>query len=98
MQSTTELKCLVCFKSEDDCLCEKCDNCCETKADCECKWGICEACDDDVGDDIIVHDFGCVALCEHCSMDGGEPHCPRGRGCDWCDEKYEEMDEEKKDE
>jgi hypothetical protein len=31
-------------------------------------------------------------------MDGGELQCPRGRGCDWCDEKYEEMDEEKKDE
>jgi hypothetical protein len=31
-------------------------------------------------------------------MDFGEPQCPRGRGCDWCDSVYEEMDEEKKDE
>jgi len=88
-----ELKCLVCFKTQDDCLCGKCDNCCESKDDCEC--GICESCNDFCGDEIVVHEFGLIALCENCSMDFGEPQCPRGTGCDWCDDRYTEMDEDK---
>lgn len=57
----------------------------------------CESCG--TTHDVIVHDFGCVALCETCSMEDGVPHCPRtsrsgeAENCDWCVAKWEELDE-----
>lgn len=57
----------------------------------------CEACG--IDHEVIIHDFGCVALCEDCSMDGGVPHCPRtsrsgqAEECEWCVAKWEELDE-----
>jgi hypothetical protein len=49
----------------------------------------CESCGRDEG--IIVHNWGCVALCAMCSLgDHGEPHCPRtsrsgeAEECEWC--------------
>jgi hypothetical protein len=50
----------------------------------------CEQCGCDCGDELIVHDWGYVGLCPECSVEDGEPHCPAGKGCDWCDECREE--------
>jgi hypothetical protein len=57
----------------------------------------CEECGD-VSDECVTHSFGCIALCETCSLDKttGEPHCPRKHAdsesdpCDWCDRYYDE--------
>ena len=57
----------------------------------------CEECGD-VSDEVVTHSFGCIALCEKCSLDKttGEPHCPRKHAdsesdpCDWCERYYEE--------
>ena len=83
---------------EDD----ECDNCClpkreENDEDDEvCSCDKCESCDVNVGyDNIIQHDFGCVALCEECSIRDGEPQCPRKHregDCDWCIDKWNEID------
>jgi len=56
----------------------------------------CEACGYK-GDSVVVHSWGCVALCEDCSMEDGEPHCPRkhrDEPCEWCQEAWREKDEE----
>jgi hypothetical protein len=48
----------------------------------------CEACGCEC--EPVVHDWGCIALCEECSVENGEPHCPRtslsgeAEQCDWC--------------
>ena len=57
----------------------------------------CEACGY-VGDSVIVHDWGCVALCEPCSNKDGEPHCPRSsysgeaEQCEYCQAEWKERD------
>jgi hypothetical protein len=57
----------------------------------------CEACGY-VGDNVIVHDWGCVALCWTCSNEGGEPHCPRSsrsgeaEQCEYCVAEWKELD------
>ena len=52
-----------------------------------------------IGDSVIVHDWGCVALCEVCSNKDGEPHCPRtsrsgeAEQCEYCVAQWKEEDE-----
>ena len=52
-----------------------------------------------IGDSVIVHDWGCVALCEVCSNKDGEPHCPRtsrsgeAEKCEYCVAQWTEEDE-----
>jgi len=53
----------------------------------------CEACGHK-GEDVIVHSFGCVALCPTCSIQDGTPQCPidwSGGACEWCDAEWEEV-------
>jgi hypothetical protein len=58
----------------------------------------CEVCGY-VGDSVIVHDWGCVALCETCSNIDSEPHCPRtsrsgeAEQCEYCVAEWKERDE-----
>lgn len=68
-------------------------NCVDVDCDCDEKEDdeedeMCEACGCEEG---IVHDWGCVRLCAECAMEGGEPHCPQGKGCDVCDEEWEKL-------
>ena len=55
----------------------------------------CEVCGHD---EAVVHDWGCIALCETCSMADGEPHCPRtsrsgeAEQCEWCVSAWAKMD------
>jgi len=79
---------------------ECCIDCCNPKRPainedeevCEC--GKCEECGVYVGDTLIIHDFGCVGLCEGCSIEDGEPHCPKGKegkDCDWCRNEWRQI-------
>ena len=46
------------------------------------------------GESVIVHSFGCVALCPTCSIQDGKPQCPvdwSGGACEWCDAEWEEI-------
>lgn len=54
----------------------------------------CEACEK-TDEEVVIHDWGCVGLCEDCSKKDGEPHCPKGEGCDWCDDEWEETEKAK---
>lgn len=57
----------------------------------------CESCGY-ISEDNIVHSFGCVELCEKCSYEGHEPHCPKKHAdsasdpCDWCEEQWAAAD------
>ena len=60
----------------------------------------CEACGYK-GDSVVVHSWGCVALCEDCSMEDGEPHCPRkhrDEPCEWCVQEWRRIDGKEEDE
>ena len=63
----------------------------------------CEACGYK-GDSVVVHDWGCVALCEDCSRENGEPHCPRtsrsgtAEECEWCQAEWRRIDGTEEDE
>ena len=53
----------------------------------------CEACGYK-GEFVIVHSFGCVALCPTCSIQDGKPQCPidwSGGACEFCDAEWEEI-------
>lgn len=61
----------------------------------------CEECGEKC--DPVIHSFGCVALCEDCSVKNGIPHCPRTHAnhatdpCDWCVAYWEAKDEDEDD-
>lgn len=53
----------------------------------------CEECGS-VGESNVLHSYGCVLLCEGCSMMDGEPRCPQKHNeddCDWCVAKWKEI-------
>jgi hypothetical protein len=51
------------------------------------------------GDDVVIHDWGYIALCPaHSVNEKGEPHCPResrsgdAERCEWCVDRWREID------
>jgi hypothetical protein len=93
--------CSSCFKEEGG----QCDG---------CHWDDCVLCNEEEEnslncevcghEDTVVHDWGCVALCETCSMADGEPHCPRtsrsgeAEQCEWCVSAWAKIDGKEEDE
>jgi hypothetical protein len=62
--------------------------------ECADAQNVCEHCGD-VSEDNVVHSWGCVRLCDKCSVnDDGTPHCPRGgdEECEWCYPPWKKAD------
>ena len=61
--------------------------------------GDCEGCKKRFAkDDLLVHSFGCVELCEKCAYNNGDPQCPNPKtnhedsDCEMCSKWWEEIE------
>ena len=70
---------------------DKCEGDCDACGE-ECEWC------GEIGEDNVVHSWGCVKLCPKCSInEDGTPHCPKDKD-DECEHCHPESDEEEEEE